>query len=177
MPDIGLYCLNAARYLSNEEPVEVIAQAYSPAGDERFREVEESMSFTLRFPSGLLAQAQSSYGAYQEKSLRLSGERGSLLIEDAFAYKGQRLHLFRREGERGMEQLPQIHPRNQFALEIDHMARCVREARRPHTPGEEGLRDQQIMEAIVRAAQSGRPKPSRRLPAETQTRGPSPDPS
>jgi predicted dehydrogenase len=68
------------------------------------------------------------------------------------------LHLFPREGERGLEQIPQIHPRNQFALEIDHMARCVREARRPHTPGKEGLRDQQIMEAIVRAAQSGRPE-------------------
>src|SRR4051794_15186169 len=150
LPDIGLYCLNAARYLSNEEPVEVIAQSFSPPGDERYREVEESMSFTLRFPSGLLAQAQSSYGAYQEKSYRLAGERGSLLLADAFAYKGQRLQLFRREGERGIEQMPQIHPRNQFALEIDHMARCVREKRWPHTPGEEGLRDHQIMEAIMR---------------------------
>ena len=177
LPDIGLYCLNAARYLSNEEPVEAIAQAYSPPGDERFREVEESMSFTLRFPSGLLAQAQSSYGAYQEKSLRLHGERGSLLMEDAFAYKGQRLHLFRREGERGIDQLRQIHPRNQFALEIDHMARCVKESRRPHTSGEEGLRDQQIMETIYRAARSGRPETIPPLPAEMQTRGPSPDPS
>src|SRR4051794_23889201 len=122
LPDIGLYCLNAARFLSKEEPVEVIAQSYSPPGDERFREVEESMSFTLRFASGLLAQAQSSYGAYQEKSLRLSGDRGSLLLEEAFAYQGQRLHVFRRDGERGVEQLAQIHPRNQFALEIDHMA-------------------------------------------------------
>ncbi|TDH63076.1 Gfo/Idh/MocA family oxidoreductase [Dankookia rubra] len=177
LPDIGLYCLNAARYLSNEEPVEVFAQAFSPAGDERFREVEESMSFTLRFPSGLLAQAVSSYGAYQEKSLRLHGEGGSLMIEDAFAYQGQRLRLFRREGERGIEQVPQIHPRNQFALEIDHMARCVRDARQPHTPGEEGLQDQQIMEAIVRAAQSGRPEAIPSLSTGTGTRGPSPDPS
>ncbi|MDO9706756.1 Gfo/Idh/MocA family protein [Paracraurococcus lichenis] len=177
LPDIGLYCLNAARYLSNEEPVEVIAQSFTPAGDERYREVEESMSFTLRFPSGLLAQAQSSYGAYQEKSYRLSGERGSLLLQDAFSYQGQQLHLFRREGARGIEQHPQIHPRNQFALEIDHMARCVRESRRPHTPGEEGLRDQQIMEAIYRSAESGRPEPIPAWPAELPVRGPAPDPA
>src|SRR3712207_2290327 len=135
------------------------------------------MSFTLRFPSGLLAQAQSSYGAYQEKSLRLAGERGGLLLEDAFAYQGQRLHLFRREGERSLEQVPLIHPRNQFALEIDHMARCVREGRRPHTRGEEGLRDQVIMEAIYRAAESGRPEPVPPVPAGTEPRGAAPDPA
>jgi predicted dehydrogenase len=89
LPDIGLYCLNAARYLSNEEPVEVLGQAYRRSDDERFREVEESMSFTLRFPYGLLAQVQSSYGADQEKSLRLHGERGSMLVENAFAYECQ----------------------------------------------------------------------------------------
>ncbi|WP_200306483.1 Gfo/Idh/MocA family protein, partial [Paracraurococcus ruber] len=177
LPDIGLYCLNAARTLSGEEPVEVSAQAYSPPGDERYREVEESMSFTLRFPSGFLAQAQSSYGAYQEKSFRLSGERGSLLLEDAFAYRGQRLRLFRRDGEQGTEEAPQLRPRNQFALEIDHMARCVREGRRPHTPGEEGLRDQVIMDAIQRAAERGRPEPIPPVPAGIEPRGPAPDPA
>lgn len=135
------------------------------------------MSFTLRFPSGFLAQAQSSYGAYQEKSLRLSGESGGLFIQDAFAYQGQRLQLFRREGERGVERALQIHPRNQFALEIDHMARCVREKRRPHTPGEEGLRDQQIMEAIMRAAASGRPEAIPPVPPGAAPRGPAPDPA
>jgi predicted dehydrogenase len=177
LPDIGLYCLNAARYLSGEEPVEVVAQAWSPPGDARFAEVEESMAFTLRFASGFLAQAQSSYGAYQEKSCRLAGERGSLLLEDAFAYRGQRLRLFRREGDAGLEQRPQLNPRNQFALELDHMARCVRESRRPHTPGEEGLRDQQIMEAIFRSAESGRPEAIPPLPAELPVRGPAPDPA
>ena len=162
LPDIGLYCLNAARFLSNEEPVEVIAQAYSPPGDERFREVEESMSFTLRFPSGLLAQAQSSYGAYQEKSLRLHGERGSLLMRRPSPTRASACTCSAATASAAWSRSPQIHPRNQFALEIDHMARCVREARRPHTPGEEGLRDQQIMEAIARAAASGSPNPSRR---------------
>jgi predicted dehydrogenase len=177
LPDIGIYCLNAARYLSHEEPAEVLAQAYSPPGDERFREVEESMSFTLRFPSGLLAQAQSSYGAYQEKSLRLTGERGTLFLEDAFAYRGQRLRLFQRDGEHGLRRQFQIHPRNQFALELDHMARCVREGRQPHTPGEEGLRDQIVMEASMRVAETGRPEPVPPLPAGMTIRGPAPDPA
>src|SRR5688500_4366434 len=53
--DVGVYCINAARYLSGEEPSEVAAMAHSPPDDPRFREVPESVSFTLRFPSGLVA--------------------------------------------------------------------------------------------------------------------------
>ncbi len=52
LPDVGLYCLNGARFLTGEEPVEVFARTYSTPGDPRFAEVEETVSFTLRFPSG-----------------------------------------------------------------------------------------------------------------------------
>ena len=55
LPDVGLYCLNAARFWSNEEPIEVFGQTFQPTGDPRFTEVEAGCNFTLRFPSGLLA--------------------------------------------------------------------------------------------------------------------------
>ena len=178
LPDIGLYCLNAARFMSGEEPVEVSARLFSPGGDERFREVEESIAFTLRFPSGLVAQGIASYGAYQDKTLRLHGDKGGIEMPDAFSYQGQRLRLLRREGERGVEQEARVMPRNQFALEIDHMAQCVREGRRPHTPGEEGLRDQLVMEAIYAAAGSGRAVPIPPMPEGAQpVRGPDPAPA
>lgn len=40
----------------------------------------------------------------------------------------------------------------QFALEIDHMSECIIQYREPYTPGEEGLQDHKIMEAIYRSA-------------------------
>ncbi|MDB5372999.1 MAG: oxidoreductase [Belnapia sp.] len=152
LPDIGLYCLNAARFMSGEEPEEVFASIGSPAGDERFREVEESVSFLLRFPSGLVANCLGSYGAFQAKSLRLHMAAGGIEMPDAFAYRGQRLIVERREGQSPAREERLIRPRNQFALEIDHFAACVRDGRIPHTPGEEGLQDQLIMEAIYRSA-------------------------
>ena len=61
LPDVGLYCLNAARYVTGEEPVEVAASVFSPAGDARFREIEDVCRFSLRFPSGLFFYFGSSY--------------------------------------------------------------------------------------------------------------------
>jgi len=60
--DIGIYALNAARYLSGEEPTEINAMMYSTPGDPRFKEVEENINFQLRFPSGVLANCSSRYG-------------------------------------------------------------------------------------------------------------------
>src|SRR3954453_16600972 len=60
--DIGIYSLNAARYLTGEEPTEINAMMYTTPGDVRFKEVEENINFQLRFPSGVLATCTSSYG-------------------------------------------------------------------------------------------------------------------
>ena len=61
--DIGIYALNAARYLSGEEPVAINAFSYTTPGDPRFADgVEETINFQLRFPSGVLANCVSSYG-------------------------------------------------------------------------------------------------------------------
>ena len=61
--DIGIYSLNAARYVTGEEPIEVNAIQYTTPNDPRFTEVEETINFQLRFPSGVLANCSSSYGA------------------------------------------------------------------------------------------------------------------
>ncbi|MBR0655208.1 Gfo/Idh/MocA family oxidoreductase [Roseomonas arctica] len=157
LPDIGLYCLNASRAVTGEEPIEVSACSFSPPGDDRFREVEESIAFTLRFPSGVLARCLSSYGAFQNRSLRLLGDAGNIELAQAFEYRGQRLFLERRVEQSPGREERRIRPRNQFALEIDHFAQCVRDNLQPHTPGEEGLQDQVVMEAIYRASSDRRP--------------------
>jgi predicted dehydrogenase len=61
LPDIGLYCLNFARFVTGEEPVEVMAWKWSTPNDPRFREIEENVVWQMRFPSGIVAKLSSAY--------------------------------------------------------------------------------------------------------------------
>jgi predicted dehydrogenase len=157
LPDLGIYCLNAARYLSGEEPTEVQAMQYSTPNDPRFAEVEEEVSFTLRFPSGFLASCVTSYGVHDSKRFRLLGETGWVELDPAFPYVGQSMRLGRKRPGTSIEDVdqPRLDAKNQFALELDHMAGCVQNNQRPHTPGEEGMQDMRVIAAIYEAAQSG----------------------
>jgi len=93
-------------------------------------------------------------------------------MSPAYAYKGNRLRISRvEEGSEQSTEL-QIEEGNQFAKELDHFALCVRKDREPHTPGEEGLQDQRIIETIYESARTGRPVT---LTAPGRTRGPEPD--
>ena len=157
LPDIGLYCINTARFLTGEEPVEVSAHQYSPPGDPRYAEVEETVAWTMRFPSEFLAQCLTSYGARDDKYQRLNFAAASVDMPKAYNYRGQQLFVQQNEGGEDVRRQVVITPKNQFAEEIDHMAESILADRAPRTPGEEGLRDHVIMEAIYRSARTGRP--------------------
>ncbi len=172
LPDIGLYCLNGARFLSGEEPFEVLAHTGSTPGDPRFKEVEEQVTFTLRFPSGLVAQCAASYGLHENRRLGLGMPGAAVAFDNAFAYTGHRLQMSRRDGDAEAVVDRRLGAQNQFALELDHMAECVATGRRPRTPGEEGLADQRIMEAIYRSAETGGPVALPRVEGLDTTRGP-----
>jgi predicted dehydrogenase len=150
MMDIGIYALNASRYLTGEEPTEVNAMIYSTPNDLRFKEVEEHVAFQLRFPSGILANCSSSYGYYQQSHFRVMGTQGRLILDPATWYTGLRMYIERNDmiGERKME------PKNHFTSEMDHMSDCVMQNKEPLTPGEEGLRDITIIQKIYEAAES-----------------------
>ncbi len=154
LPDVGLYCLNAARFLSGEEPSEVSATIWQPRDDPRFTQVEASCSFTLKFPSGLIASCSTSYDVHKSQFLRIEGDQAWAELSPAFAYHGNKLRYSKLQGDMETETAPQIGEKNQFALEMDHFAECILEKKEPHTPGEEGLRDHVIMEAIYQAAHS-----------------------
>ncbi len=154
LPDVGLYCLNAARFLSGEEPSEVSATIWQPRDDPRFTQVEASCSFTLRFPSGLIASCSTSYDVHESQFLRIEGNQAWAELSPAFAYHSNKLRYSKLQGGMETEIAPQIEEKNQFALEMDHFAKCILEKKEPHTPGEEGLRDHVIMEAIYQAAHS-----------------------
>ena len=150
--DIGIYSLQAARYVTGKEPVEIAAMSHSTPGDERFKEVEETINFQLRFPSGILANCTSSYGFSGQNRYRVITTKGWFELEPATSYTGLRMRV-RRGNVLEERSLPQ---RDHFALEMDHLSECVMSEKQPLTPGEEGLRDLKLMMAIYEAARSGR---------------------
>ena len=157
LPDIGLYCLNGVRAMLGEDPVEVYATIVNPQGDDRYKEVEETISFMLRFPSGAIANCATSYGAHETKDMRIRLENGWIEIENAYAYRGQRMRVARRKGAAESVEELRLGAGNQFSLEIDHFAQCLRSGEVPRTPGEEGVQDHLLMEAIYRSARENRP--------------------
>ncbi|MEP7071394.1 MAG: Gfo/Idh/MocA family oxidoreductase [Verrucomicrobiota bacterium] len=149
--DLGIYCINTIRFLLGEEPTEVFARTFRPANDPRFREVDATVVWQMRFPSGILANCMCSFDAHETKSYRIVADGGTFGMDPAFSYRG--LKSFSRPEKAS---LPQPMESNQFTQEIDHMADCIRHDRLPATPGEEGLQDQRIIEAIFESARTSR---------------------
>ena len=152
MMDIGIYALNAARYLTGEEPVEVSAMEETTKGDPRFREVEENILFQLRFPSGVLANCTSSYGAPFNR-FRVVGTDGWAELEPASSYDGLRM----RAGTWSRIEERILSPVNHFAAEMDDFSSRIRNGEESPTPGEEGLQDMKIITAIYQSVASGAP--------------------
>ncbi|MDZ8031223.1 Gfo/Idh/MocA family oxidoreductase [Nostoc sp. DedSLP04] len=177
LPDVGIYCLNATRYLTGEEPIAISAQIFSTPGDPRFKEVEENVTFQLRFPSGILGICSTSYGFHEGRRFRVFGSDAWGQLDPAFSYNGLRMMISRKSPTNSMaENISEVRigEKNQFALEIDHMADCVIQNKQPHTPGEEGLQDQKLIALIYEAARTGKTITLPRVSGLDTTRGPAP---
>lgn len=149
MMDIGIYSLNAARYLTGEEPVEVSAMESTDRSDPRFRTVEDRITFALRFPSGIEANCISSYSS-AHNGYRVIGTEGSIDMEPATPYVGQVMTI--RKGGRTEPRTLPAPRKNQFAGQLDHLAECILNGTQPLVAGEEGLADMRVIEAIYRSA-------------------------
>ena len=157
LPDVGLYCTNAFRYLTGEEPVEITGQVTRPAGDRRFAEVEDVALFTLRFPSGIIATGASGYSFHESRQLRVHAERGWFGLDPAFGYDNLALQINRKQGEASGLETRRFPPHSQFAREMDAFALSLHNNAPPLTPGEEGLQDMRVLEAIYQSAEAGSP--------------------
>jgi predicted dehydrogenase len=146
--DVGIYALQAARYLSGEEPIEVTA-IEGKTDPKKYAEVDESMIWQMRFPSGAVANCSSSYEAAITTRFRVYAEKGSFGLEPAFFYSGNR-------GTRSDRKEINLPSDDMFKLEMDDFSRCIIENRASKVSGEEGLRDVRIMMAIYEAARTGR---------------------
>ena len=148
--DLGVYPLNALRWISAEEPSSYTAQTATKDPGPRYANIEESLEFTLKMPSGILASSGCSYGQRGTHYLTINGSKGHIQVSPAYGYDGV---AFRGETVNGpVEQVsPGVAP-YQFTLEADHFAHCIRSNVQPNTPGEEGLKDLLAIEAIYQAA-------------------------
>jgi predicted dehydrogenase len=147
--DIGVYCINAARYLFGDEPIEVTAMT-ATSNDPRFKEVNEMVSAILRFPGGRLATFTCSFGAHNISQLDLVGTKAVLHLEPAYDYESD-IHWTIRRGDR--EEGKTFPKGDQFAAQIDYFSRCIIEDRQPEPSGAEGLADVRIIRAIDEAAE------------------------
>ncbi len=147
--DIGIYCINAARSLFRDEPLEVRA---ATAGV--LDEVEESVSAVLRFPNDRVASFACSFGAAKVSEYRLAGTKGDLALEPAYDYARPLKHRLTLDGEMRERRFAK---RDQFAPELLYFSDCVLQSRDPEPSAEEGLADVRIIRALYRSAQTGRP--------------------
>src|SRR6185437_14347193 len=125
---------------------------FQPKDDPRFVNTDGQMTFTLKFPSGVLASGETSYMHHSVGKYEIETERAFIASEPSFAYGGLKLHIRSRDGEQDV-QLPNI---NQFATEMDAFAKCVLTGQQPLTSGEEGLADMKVMMKLYEAAESGK---------------------
>ncbi len=148
--DVGIYSLNACRYLTGEEPVSVQGYASVQDKDGRFAEVEENLSWTMKFPSGIVASCNTSYGATMTGYFKVHGSNGEMVAEPAFNYDGLHLHADIYGQPAIDEPNPARDPAN-FVAEADHFAECILNNTESVAPGEEGLRDMKLIDAIYRS--------------------------
>ncbi|HXH76143.1 MAG TPA: Gfo/Idh/MocA family oxidoreductase [Bacteriovoracaceae bacterium] len=151
--DIGIYCINAARYLFKSEPMEVFAMTAS-SKDSRFKKTEESVSVVMKFPDEKLATFSISFGAFSSSDFELIGTKGRIRLEKAYEYsKTMSLKIYE-EKKIITKKYPK---RDQFAPEIIYFSDCIQRKKRPEPSGEEGLADIKIIEALLLSIDLGSP--------------------
>jgi predicted dehydrogenase len=151
--DLGVYCVNTSRWLVKEDPVEVTALAWTH-DTARFRDVEEGISFRMRFPSGLVAQGSSTYGAVLSSFVYIQGTKGWVSLTPAFPFDEER-RLTGRVGGRWIERKFKVI--DEFALEVDAFASAIQNKRAVDADGVQGHRDMIILDAIYESARKQEP--------------------
>ena len=152
LTDLGVYCLNTCRWLVGEDPVAASCAVSWVRDRRRYKEVEEGIAFSLEFRSGLVLQGTAAYSAAFSSFVHVHGEKGWAELAPAFAFEEER----RLSGKiAGRWFAKTFKPIDEFALELDYFAKCIRERRKPEPDGEQGLRDIIIIDAIYQAAKKG----------------------
>jgi len=148
--DMGVYCINASRYLFGAEPIEVLALTANN-GARRFQRVEEMTSVVMRFPEERLATFTCSFGAADIGRYSLIGTKGVLRFDPAYEYAMAIKQQVTRAEETKTKTFPK---RDQFAAELVYFSDCILKDKEPEPSGLEGLADVRIVEAIYESART-----------------------
>jgi glucose-fructose oxidoreductase len=151
--DLGVYCINAARYLFGDEPNEIVGVT-ATGSDKRFKEVEEMVGATLRFPGERLATFICSFGAADVASYILAGTKGTVTLENAYEY-AQPVEMKIAISDKKQARKFAMH--DQFAPELLYFSDCILHNHEPEPSGAEGLMDVRVIKAIYRSARAGKP--------------------
>jgi predicted dehydrogenase len=144
--DVGIYALQATRYLTGEEPVQVSA-IETKTDPVKFAEVDESLTWQMTFPSGTIAYCSTSYNVRGINRYTAYAEKGWFGLDPAYSYRGN--HGRTSKGDIQLESI------DQFAAEMDDFAQCIVEDRKSRVPGEEGFKDLKAIEAIYKSIRTG----------------------
>jgi predicted dehydrogenase len=158
--DIGIYCINAARYLFQSEPTEVFASTVR-GKDKRFREIEEGTCALLRFPGERMASFTCSFGATDEARYEVLGSKGLIRVSNAYEYD---LPIEVEIVQGGQRKVHSHKKRDQFGPELIYFSDCILKNRDPEPGGEEGLIDVTIINALYESAKRGHPIKLGKLP-------------
>ncbi len=150
--DIGIYCLNAARYCLSADPIEVFATA-TRSKDRRFKNVDETLSAILRFKDERIATFTCSFGAADRGTFTIAGSQSTLTMDPAYEYAEGLAYEMKAKGRQRKKEFSKS---DQFAPELLHFSDCILNNQDPEPSGEEGLTDVRIIEALLRSARTGR---------------------
>jgi predicted dehydrogenase len=151
LDDIGIYCINAARYIFQSEPIAVFATSASNC-EQRFREVAEMTSVIMRFPDDRLATFTCSFGAIRIQTYQVVGTKGDLRLELAYSTQGPIKHILTIDGK---SQEYSFAAHNQVVAEVVYFSDCITHNKEPEPSGTEGLTDVQIIRALYKSIETG----------------------
>lgn len=150
--DIGVYCINAARYCLGEDPLAVWAAA-TKSKDPRFRNIDETIVGAMRFKDERMATFTCSFGAGDRSTYTVTGTRGSITVDPAYEY-AEGLAYEMKLGER--QKTKKFGKSDQFAPELLYFSDCILNDREPEPSGVEGLVDVRVIEGMLRSIRTGR---------------------
>ena len=144
--DLGIYCVQGCRYTLGKEPIAIRAQEGPKTDPEKFKTVEESLTWQMEFADGTIAECKTSYSE-DMNLLRAEAENGWFELSPSYEYNG-----LKGKTSKGEMKFPEI---NQQAKQMDDFALAVKENRPTPVPGEMGRQDVKILQAIYQAMKTG----------------------
>lgn len=144
--DVGVYCIQAIRYTTGMEPVAVKAEEGTKTNPEKFKEIEESLSWQMKMPDGLIANCKCSYSEKMDR-LKVEAENGWFELSPAFGYNS-----IKGETSDGKMKLASY---NQQVKQLDSIAISIKNGEPSIVPGEMGRQDVKILQAIYTSMKTG----------------------